>query len=467
MTIQPPKVVLRIGSHAEKEYFEQMARFLDGMMFGGNLLEITPAATFSLVYAVGKKRGATLPFFLDPMTYCFGPYIDPTSGRKRIDLNALKSKRKDRKTKKEIFAVKDSYTALASNLGSAFEAAVKHGAAVDISVVTPSERDKMCKGVVDYQMLRMGQIRAVEVEIDDEEKDALAAVDKPAVVFAPYFFIHESWAKDGLDAAIDLARRTAALKPEVPVHAVVCADHAVLRSAAHVQYLITHLPTTGIGGVWLWFDGFSEHEAPLDELVNFRKLVKGLGGKMEVFNLHGGYYSLLLAHDGLTGISHGVGYGEQKPVAQVIGAAAPTVRYYLPPISKRVGVPDVQRCLPDVGITTAAEFFAKVCGCQICKGVIGNDLARFAAFGEMHRASATAQRDSQTPAAAKMCRFHFLLNRFKEPKAVANLAAADRSKHVTTNAKPWRDCFPLRSHLGAPGERGYIELWAEALNTAM
>lgn len=465
MTVTPPKIILRIGSHAEKEYFEQLARFLDGMMFGGNLLEITPAATFSLVYAVGTKRGSTVPFYLDPMTYCFGPYIDPATGRKRIDLNALKSKRKDRKTKKEIFAVKDSYSALATKLGSHFEAAVKHGAAVDISVIVPSERDKLCKGVMDYQLRRMSEIRQAEVEIDDDEAQALSAVDKPAIVFAPYFFIHDSWAKDGLDAAIDLARRTATLKPAVPVHAVICANHAVLRSTAHVQRLISELPGTTVSGVWLWFDGFSEHEAPLDELVNFRKLVSGLSGKMQVFNLHGGYYSLLLAHDGLTGISHGVGYGEQKPVAQVIGAAAPTVRYYLPPIAKRVGVPDVQRCFPDVGITTAADFFSKVCNCQICKGVIGSDLARFGAFGEMHRASATASRDSQTPAAAKMCRFHFLLNRFKEPKAVASLAAAARSAHVSGMAKPWRDCYPLRRHLNEPGAKGYIELWADALSS--
>lgn len=467
MSVAPPKIVLRIGSHAEKEYFEQLARFLDGMMFGGNLLEITPAATFSLVFAVGRKRGSAIPFFLDPMTYCFGPYIDPTTGRKRIDLNALKSKRKDRKTKKEIFAVKESYFALAAKLGPHFEAAVKHGAAVDISVVAAAERDKMCKAVVDYQLLRMDEIRAAEVEIDDEEAAVLAAINKPAVVFAPYFFVHDSWAKDGLEAAVDLARRAAALKPAVPVHAVVCANNVVLRSSAHIQYLISNLPTTGVAGVWLWFDGFSEHDAPLEELVNFRTLVKGLGGKMEVFNLHGGYYSLLLAYDGLTGISHGVGYGEQKPVAQVIGAASPTVRYYLPPIAKRVGVPDVQRCFPDVGITTAAEFFTKVCGCQICKGVIGTDLTRFSAFGEMHRASADSSRDSQTPAAAKLCRFHFLLNRFKEPAIIAKFIGADRAKHLTEAAKPWRDCYPLRPHLRAPDERGYIELWADALKASI
>lgn len=467
MTTQPPKVILRLGSHAEKEYFEQLTRFLDGMMFGGNLLEITPAATFSLVYALGNKRGRVLPYYLDPMTYCFGPYIDPGTTRRRIDLNSLKSKRKDRKTKKEIFAVKDSYASLASKLGPQFEAAVKHGAAVDITVVSPSQRDKMCQGVTEYQLRRMGDIRVAEIEVGDEEMQQFATVDLPAAIFAPYFYIHESWAGDGLAAAFDLAGRTVALRPPIPVHAVICADRSILRSGAQVQLLIDRLPTTGIAAVWLWFDGFDELEAPLNELVAFRKIVCGLKGKMEVYNLHGGYYSMLLAHDGLVGISHGVGYGERKPVAQVIGAAAPTVRYYLPPVSKRVGVPDVQLCFPTVGVATPADFFSKVCDCQICKGAIGTDLTRFDAFGEKHRASAEAQRDSQTPAAAKMCRFHFLLNRLKERGTIAKLNAGDRANHVLNISKPWRDCFAFQVHLNSAGNQTFSELWADALNTPM
>jgi hypothetical protein len=172
---------------------------------------------------------------------------------------------------------------------------------------------------------------------------------------------------------------------------------------------------------------------------------------------------MLLAHDGLTGISHGVGYGERSDVAKIIGAAAPTVRYYLPPIRKRVGVPDIQRCLPDVGITTPSEFFDKVCDCQICKGVVGDDLARFSAFGLMHRAKPDSKRDTQTPAAAKMCRFHFLLNRLKEREVVASLDAGGRGDHITNKAAPWRNCYPLRQDLGQRGSDGYIELWAKAL----
>ncbi len=460
MNIAPPKVVLRIGSHAEKAYFGKLAKSLDGLMFGGNLMEITPAATCSLIFALKNKRGGkALPFYLDPMTYCFGPYIDPQTGKKRIDLEALKSERLEKRgSKKKIKAVKKSYTALADKLGPDFRTAVTASKAIDPSIIAPADRDKLCQGVVDYQLKRIKEILS-----EDELMKQFVGEGSPAAVFAPYFFINDNWADDGLKTAIDLATRTAALKPSAPVHVVVCASHSILSNAAHVKYLIDELPKTNVAGVWLWFGGFDEMKAPLDRLVAFRNIVRGLSGKMEVYNLHGGYFSLLLTHDGLTGISHGVGYGEQKPVAQVIGAAAPTVRYYLPPICRRVGVPDIQRCFPDVGIATPADFFANVCDCQICKGVIGSDLARFASFSKMHRANPTAQRDSQTPAAAKMCRFHFLINRFKERAMVAQLTAADRSQHVTDMADPWRNCYPLQQYLGQQGTKGYTELWAEAL----
>jgi len=464
MTTPPPKVVLRIGSHAEKAYFQKLAQSLDGLMFGGNLLEITPAATCSLIFALKNKRDPkALPFYLDPMTYCFGPYIDPGTGRKRSDLEALKSERLEKRgSKKKIKAVKKSYMALADKLGPAFRAAVNDDGlvctAIDASAIEPADRDKLCQGVVDYQLKRIEEILS-----EDDLMRKFVGEGEPAAVFAPYFFVHNDWVDEGLKTAIDLATRTAALNPVVPVHAVVCASDSILSNAAHMKYLIDELPKTKVAGVWLWFDGFDELDAPLDRLVAFRSITRGLSGKMEVYNLHGGYFSLLLWHDGLTGISHGVGYGERKPVAQVIGAVAPTVRYYLPGISKRVGVPDIQRCFQDVGIATPADFFAKVCDCQICKGVVGNDLARFASFGDMHRGKATAQRDSQTPSAAKMCRFHFLISRFKERATVAELNAADRSQHVTDKAGPWRDCYPLRQYLHQQGTRGYIERWAKAL----
>ena len=199
LSITPPKVILRLGSHAEKEYFEKLAKGLDGIMFGANLLEITPAATCSLIFALRAKRGGTpLPFYLDPMTYCFGPYIDPETGRKRNDLEALKSKRTEKRgSKKKITAVKDSYMSLAGKLGVIFKSAVNDGkkcTAIDTSVISPADRDKLCRGVVDYQLNRIREILSEDELMKAEFGDAAA----PAAVFTPYFYIHEKWADEGL-----------------------------------------------------------------------------------------------------------------------------------------------------------------------------------------------------------------------------------------------------------------------------
>ena len=135
---------------------------------------------------------------------------------------------------------------------------------------------------------------------------------------------------------------------------------------------------------------------------------------MKVFNLHGGFFSMVLSHFGLSGVSHGIGYGEQKDVVPIIGQSIPTVRYYLPDLYKRVGVPKVERCFHALGINTPADFHEQVCDCVVCKGVVSQSIASFSAFGEMHYSRPQSKRLAQTPAAAKRCRFHFLLNRIRE-----------------------------------------------------
>ncbi len=465
MSIEPPKVVLRYGAHAEKDYFLKLAGKYDGIMFGANLLEITPTATASLL-AVLRKKDSSLRFYLDPMTYCFGSYIDPSTGKKRTDLDALKSTRTDRKTRRQSTTVKDSYTSLADALGPRFRNSVNDGqscTAIDPSTIPDGDRDDFCKGVIDYQLQRIGQLIETEIAEDEVLRKEFEGIGTPAATFAPYFYVHEQWADDGFAVSLDLINRSVALHPPVPVHAVICANDSLLRDSHRLDVLTGQLSEAGVEGVWLWFDGFDELHATVEELQAFRRIVTRLGKHVQVYNLHGGYFSMLLAHDGLTGISHGVGYGERSDVAKVIGAAAPTVRYYLPPIRKRVGVPDIQRCFPDVGITTPSEFFEKVCDCQICKGVIADSLARFSAFGQLHRAKPDSRRDTQTPAAAKMCRFHFLLSRFKERGLVVTLDADKRADHITSEAAPWRSCYPLRKDLGHDDTDGYIERWARAL----
>ena len=454
MTDVRPEVILRLGTHAEKEYFERLAQFYDGLIVGANLVESTPGATASLIVALcGPKR--ELQYYVDPMTYAFGTYVD-ASEHLRDDLDWIKSDQKVKGSKKKDETIRDfkrSYKNLAlTEYRGLFAAAVNKSKAL-----TPDQFGAdlvpLVKSVLDYQVNRIRR----EFEEDDEYKEMAVRVPSPTALIAPYFYCEPSAANDWLTLNLRLASATAAYDSTIPKHAVVCADVGHLLDPAFIDRLRKELPATKVSGVWLWFSKFAEDDANLSQLQVFRSLVKDLNAAgLKVYNLHGGYFSLALSKFGLAGISHGTGYGEQKDVVPVIGQAIPTVRYYLPPLHKRLGVPEIQRAFPAMGVVTAADFHAKVCDCAVCKGIVVNSAADFRLFGET-KLSASAQSEVQTSQAAKRCRFHFLINRIKERDAMPATTVADIRKSLDTAAKTW-GAQPTLSR-----NAGHLVRWHDAL----
>ena len=227
----------------------------------------------------------------------------------------------------------------------------------------------------------------------------------------------------------------------MPVHSVLCADYEMLIDSSFIKDVATEIPKTGVNGVWLWFSKFDEWEVQEKYLRAFKSLVEQLSEKgLEVYNRHGGYFSLALNKFGMKGISHGVGYGEKKDVQQIKGPPnAPIVRYYLPDMYKRFGVPDIEACLDGLNITTPEDFHEKICGCVICKGVVKNSILDFQRFGDTHYATSQSKRQSQTPAAAKRCRFHFLMNRIIEKDFIGGNDLATINQKITDAQEKWEE----------------------------
>src|SRR5258708_24225783 len=100
MSANAPRVIVRLGSHAEKEYLLKLAPFIDGIIVGANLFEASPGATASLLLNIAGKE---TKLFVDPMTYAFGQYTDPDTGKVRRDLDWIKSDqiRKDESGRKK------------------------------------------------------------------------------------------------------------------------------------------------------------------------------------------------------------------------------------------------------------------------------------------------------------------------------------------------------------------------------
>lgn len=421
-----------MGSHSERDYVEKTIGLFDGLMLAANLIEATPGASASLVL---KLCGASkVPFYLDPMTYAYGCYVDPETDQERGDLDWIKSEQKQ--GGKVIRTFKSSYAKLAEQLGSPFSDAIDRSSALTPEdFKSPEVVRAVCDSVCRYQSERIR-----EEFRDPEYRDYANDVPTPAVLFTPYFYIGPLGWSEWLDLTLNLATVAARQQHGAPTHAVICADRSFLSSPEFLSTLKTKLPRTGVAGVWLWFSRFDEHRADLPELQAFKDLVKSMvAAGLVVYNLHGGYLSLALSKLGLKGVVQAVGYGEQKDVVPVVGQSSPTVRYYLPSLFRRVGVPDVERCFRSLEITSADRFFAKVCDCSICKGVIGKGLESFREFGDTRFSRPESRRRAQTPAAAKRCKFHFLLNRAKEKNQLKRESVGDICARLEAGTRLWAD----------------------------
>lgn len=434
-----PDLLIRLGTHAEKEYVEKTAKLLDGVVLGANLYEATPGATASLIVKLGGGE-RPVPVTIDPMTYAYGSYVDHDEVH-HTDLAWIMSEQKLRKAEaaklkmKTRIDVKRSYRGLAEALGGVFADAVTRRKCLQPDDFGDKETLKRtAKAVLDYQWSRSATELAKDPAFDIPE-----LAPRPPAVLAPYFYIdRRSW-REWTAVVLRLAKASVdGWKHPVPVHLFVCVDVEFLDNEEFLGTVLREAPRCGVRGVWLWFSRFAEEFETKQHLRRYRHFVVDLSkAGLAVYAAHGGFFSLALGCEGMRGVCHGVGYGEQKDVVPVIGQSTPTVRYYVPPLRRRLGVPDVQVHFKSLSVQTASDFFEKVCGCAVCKGVLGKKLAGFDEFGEQHYSRPDSMRMAQTPAAAKRCRFHFLLNRIAERDWIRGCDLAEVVRSLDDARRTW------------------------------
>jgi hypothetical protein len=390
------------------------------------------------------------------MTYAFGSYRDPDTGKVRNDLDWIKSNQKipgKRGATERKF--KGSYRKLADYFGEPFSTALDRGRALTQGDFSNDKVvDAACAAVIEFQAERLRKV------FREDPQTAVYADDlpRPGAIFAPYFYIEPAQVRHWLDLNHRLALATTKQCKDIPVHVVVCGHTNLLAHADLSALVVKNLLECKPAGVWLWFSRFDERFATKDELLALRWWVEQLSPNMSVFNMHGGFFSLALSKLGMAGTMHGVGYGEQKDVVPVIGQSTPTVQYYVRALHSKYSVLQIQRCFTRLGIKNSDDFFSKICDCAICKHIVGSGLNEFSQFGEIHYSTPNSKRAAQTPAAAKRCRYHFLLNRIKERNEVQKRSLAEIADDCVASADVWSETViaPYSKHLIT---------WAEVLKT--
>jgi hypothetical protein len=439
-----PQLYLRLGSHAEKQYVVKTAHLFDGVIAGANLLESTPGATASLAVRFLKSGN----FAIDPMTYTFG-----------MDLTYIQSETVDRKTGAKKVGLKKSFAALAKAYGEPVSAIVL-GKKRAVKPSDFTEAGIFAAAVLDYQMNRM----RLHWESDPQLSEVADEFPNPSFTFAPYFYVpfernKTSW-QQWHELNILLAREFAGAQGSVPKHSVLCIDYSVLWARTELENIVRDYIETGCSACWLWFSNLNEQQIDVQQLKNLVSLLHEFReAEIHPYNMHGGFLSAVLSKHGMTGFSHGVGYGESKDVVPVIGVTVPTVNYHLPPIHVRVSMLELERAFSDLGIEDADDFHRKVCDCTVCKGVLRGNLANAHEFGDMVIKSGNI-RESQTPDSAKKCRFHFLLARKKEIEKVGGTSLAEIKQlfHETLT-----EYEALPSYLAIGSKVQHLRTWSSGI----
>ncbi len=424
--------VIRLGTHPEKDYLLRAYTWFDEVLLNANLVEATAASLgIFLIELRDKDRG----YFMDPMTYAFA--LSPNLLMRQGGVPASRSN------------LKRTFRRLADQYGSVIGAHAGEKAMQPGDFTSQQEKEEFCVRVLDYQRNRLNEAISASEAFLMEELVPLV----PTRLIAPYFYL--SGEMEWLELDLEFASIACEMEPTVWVG--VCFDSLLLYSDESLDRLIDTYRSLPTPGYLLWASDFIEERATAQQISGLRTLIGALsqGGEKKVVSMFGGYFSCLLAEYGLTGVSHGLGYGERRDIEPVLGGGQPPAKYYLPPIHKDIRIDQFVAIAQ--GLNEGA-FERDVCNCVICTGLLRQGMdALIQQYADTEiRVSNNRYREVAKPQVYRFTRFHYLNNKSREFKKVREVPYTDLLDQLDWGHERFR------GELGS-SSLAYLHTWRRAL----
>lgn len=443
-----PVHILRYGIHGEQRYFSELADCYDGIAINGNMLAHTPAA---LARFVGV-RVVDRPFVIDPLTHAF--QHDPQRLRRAYQ-GTLGG---------EGTALKSSVARMSTRFGEPVQSKAGREALLPEDFADGDLRRDFCHRVIEFQLQTMEEA-AADGDYIQYLRYAGIQTMKPAVVIAPYFYMISNTLDHWLDLNIAFISDAVSYDSGLPVYAQLVIHPDILLRQDMSGRLITSYGSARCAGICLWIDELDEHSADAELLRRMAGLIEGLAASgRPVHNVYGGYLSTVLTKFGrLSGLCHGLEYGESRPVLPV-GGGVPMARYYFPPLHKRIRYSEVVQILAAKGWNRdASEFHANVCDCETCHEVISGNVENFAMFGGSR--AVTFQRAGQTitlnyplPETRDRCLRHYLHCKRKEFRELQASTKEEVIARLRTGGQEYRSVLGLDAV-------AFVDAWVDVLDS--
>jgi hypothetical protein len=408
--------MLRYGTNAEQKYIENLYKHFDMLALNANMVAYTPGAIAQfLMQHCLEKCGC---FFIDPITHAF-----------QHDIDKIKSFSK----KKNEYVVKKSIVNLVEAYGNPIDEKINNN-----KVIIPNDfynddvKEAFCTRVIDFQINTISsQLKEkgfLEYLSDNEEMMQLL---EPAFVIPPYFYVTEATLDSWLPINIDFIKISSRVFNDRKIFAQLVVSKEILTSKYMRDIVCKEYINSNIKNLLIWIDDFNEHTASYDALTGYLELIHKLSkASIKVYNLYGGFFSIMLTgfqdYLGFTlsGVGHGLEYGEYRAVVPV-GGGIPTSKYYYFPLHQRLNYKTASELLEELGYFRispkegAEKYYKEICSCPKCKEIIKNDINNFSKFEnteyyEVNIKGVKQRRPYAGQETKESCIFHYVYNKKKE-----------------------------------------------------
>lgn len=398
------------GTFAQQDYFEYpKPGTYDGVVINANMAAYAPMGLGA--FLLEKTRDAN--YVIDPLTHAF--QHDPSAVTNREG------------------ELKSSVRSLAQAYGEPMASSAGKRPILPRDFRNEQTFEEFVHHCISFQLEQVSQAMSESDAAKYLEPEE--AAKRPYAVIAPYFFMTES----AYDRWLPLNAEATRIASEAPdrentkLFASIVLGQGVLESEQARKKLVKTYDALPVDGYFIWVDDLDETSASGSELLALVELARDLRSrKLEVINLHGGYFSVLagsqLGGGALTGVAHGPEFGEHRGVVPV-GGGIPIARYYVPRLHARIRYRDTLAMFKGTNwLGSAKAFHDNVCDCRVCRDVLGGHAERFTQFGRsnvknVRRRGGVVRIDFPTKETQVLCLTHYLQRKLAEYKAASELEA--------------------------------------------
>ena len=205
-------------------------------------------------------------------------------------------------------------------------------------------------------------------------------------------------------------------------------DKDILLDSEKIDELCSKYKNSMADGFLIWLDKFDEKDVSDLYLCKFIEFLRNLKTiEKPIYQIYGSYFSIILTKNILSGVCHGMEYGENRDVYPV-GGGVPVSKFYYPVLHKRLLYRDALDVLLRMDfLKDKNTYFSNVCSCQNCHEIINIPIEDFSKYGDVNSTTfkrksgnreSTVTMDYPTTDAKDLCLRHYLYNKVHEFKHV-------------------------------------------------